>query len=287
MGRGIDHIVHAVRDLDAAAEFYQRLGFTVGARNRHPWGTHNRLVLLAGSYIELLTVAEPERIQSSTATQFSFGGFNRDFLAGVDEGLSMLVLSSGDPRADKASFDPAGFGGFDLFDFSRKGMGADGSEIEVAFELAFARDPASPQAGFFTILHKTPQHIWLAELQCHENGAQAVAAAVFVAESPTDHHIFLEAFSGVRDVHSTSLGISVATARGTIQVMERQGFRDVFGLEPPAGEGMRFAAVVLTVADLETTGALLARNSVAVRRHEGRLVIGGEAARGAVLAFST
>jgi catechol 2,3-dioxygenase-like lactoylglutathione lyase family enzyme len=35
MPHGLDHIVHAVRDLDAAAEFYCRAGFTVGARNRH------------------------------------------------------------------------------------------------------------------------------------------------------------------------------------------------------------------------------------------------------------
>jgi catechol 2,3-dioxygenase-like lactoylglutathione lyase family enzyme len=46
MTRGLDHIVHAVRDLDAAAELYRSLGFTVGARNRHPWGTHNIIVQL-------------------------------------------------------------------------------------------------------------------------------------------------------------------------------------------------------------------------------------------------
>ncbi|MGP8122859.1 MAG: VOC family protein, partial [Xanthobacteraceae bacterium] len=44
MSRGLDHIVHAVRGLDAAAEFYRRAGFVVGARNRHPWGTHNHIV---------------------------------------------------------------------------------------------------------------------------------------------------------------------------------------------------------------------------------------------------
>ena len=30
MPHGLDHIVHAVRDLDAAAEFYTSAGFTVG-----------------------------------------------------------------------------------------------------------------------------------------------------------------------------------------------------------------------------------------------------------------
>ena len=44
MTRRIDHLVVAVRDLDGAAAFYERLGFQVGARNRHPWGTENRIV---------------------------------------------------------------------------------------------------------------------------------------------------------------------------------------------------------------------------------------------------
>ena len=56
MARGLDHLVHAVRDLDAAGELYGRLGFTVGARNRHPWGTHNRIVQLPGFFIELLAI---------------------------------------------------------------------------------------------------------------------------------------------------------------------------------------------------------------------------------------
>src|SRR6201999_1888529 len=59
MSRGLDHIVHAVRDLDAAADLYRRLGFTVGVRNRHPWGTHNHIVQIPGFFIELLTLAEP------------------------------------------------------------------------------------------------------------------------------------------------------------------------------------------------------------------------------------
>src|SRR5215470_1039177 len=59
MARALDHIVHAVRDLDAAADLYRRLGFTVGARNRHPWGTHNHIVQFPGFFTELLTLAAP------------------------------------------------------------------------------------------------------------------------------------------------------------------------------------------------------------------------------------
>ena len=76
MSRGLDHIVHAVSDLDAAAALYRRLGFTVGARNVHPWGTHNHIVQLPGFFIELLTVAEPEKLGGEGFAAL-FGRFNQ------------------------------------------------------------------------------------------------------------------------------------------------------------------------------------------------------------------
>jgi len=54
--RGLDHIVHAARDIDAQADFYRRAGFTVGAHNKHSWGTHNRVVQLPGFFVELLNI---------------------------------------------------------------------------------------------------------------------------------------------------------------------------------------------------------------------------------------
>ena len=41
MARGLDHLVHAARDLDAAAALYRALRFTVGARNRIRFATRD------------------------------------------------------------------------------------------------------------------------------------------------------------------------------------------------------------------------------------------------------
>src|SRR5258708_39828435 len=120
MPHGLDHIVHAVRDLDAAAEFYRDAGFTVGARNRHPWGTHNRIVQLKNCYIEILEVAEPEKIVPHGARSFSFGAFNRDFLASR-QGFSMLILNSSNAADDARAFEAAGIGGYGVFEFCRQG----------------------------------------------------------------------------------------------------------------------------------------------------------------------
>ena len=118
MPGGLDHLVHAVRDLDAAAELYRRLGFTLGARNRHAWGTHNHLVQTPGFFVELLTVAEPGKLGSDGFSAL-FGTFNRLFLKD-QEGLSLLILESPDAAADAARFRSAGIGVSDAMRFERE-----------------------------------------------------------------------------------------------------------------------------------------------------------------------
>jgi catechol 2,3-dioxygenase-like lactoylglutathione lyase family enzyme len=285
MARGLDHAIHAVRDLEIASALYARLGFRVGTRNKHPWGTANHIVQLPGSFIEILGVAEPEKIPPMGSGSFSFGAFNRDFIARKGEGLAGLVLEAEDAAADKAAFDQAGFGRFATFEFSRKAVRADGSETEVGFSIAFARDPASPDVAFFTCKQKAPENFWSPELQRHPNGAQAIAAAVFVAENPTDHHIFLETFSGSRDVRATSLGLRVETPRGVILAFDRRGYEDSLGLPPPPDVGLRLAALVFRVGDLAATQALFEANGIAYRPHRERLVVGPQTAHGAALVF--
>ena len=58
--------------------------------------------------VELLTVAEPEKLGIDGFSAL-FGTFNRRFLK-EQEGLSLLVLESGDARADAAAFRAAGIG---------------------------------------------------------------------------------------------------------------------------------------------------------------------------------
>jgi len=287
MTRGLDHVVHVVRDLAAAAAVYERLGFQVGAENVHPWGTKNRLVQLPRFYIELLWIPQAAKLPAPSRRFYSFGAFNREYLQACGEGLSSLALQSSDPRAEAAEFERAGFGGFEVLDFARMAKRPDGRETEVAFSLAFARDPASPHAGFFTCLQKTPERIWFAELQRHQNGANAASAAVLVADNPTDHHIFLEAFSGARDVRATSLGLRIETPRGEILVYDPRAFVDAFGGEAPKEEGLRLAALVFQVGDLAAARKWLESSGLAPRYLHNRLVIGPSGARGAVIAFES
>src|ERR1700682_570385 len=287
MPHGPDHIVHAVRDLDAAAEFYRRAGFTVGARNRHAWGTHNRIVQLKNCYIEILEVAEPEKIVPHGARSFSFGAFNRDFLASR-EGFSMLILNSSNAAADARSFEATGIGGFEVFDFSREGAKPDGTPVKLAFSLAFAHDATSPDVRFAVCQHHFPENFWDPAFQIHANGAKTVHGVAMVADNPSDHHIFLKAFAGVDDLHSSSIGVRARTENGAIEIMEPVAFCDQFGLSPDVdGEGMTLNGLRFEVADVAQTEVLLRQNGIGSQRHVGRLVVPPHAAHGATLIFET
>jgi len=230
MVRGIDHLVVAVRDLDAAAAHWTSLGFTVTPEAHHPWGTANRLVQLDGFFVELLTVADPSRIVEAGEGEFSFGAFNRDFLK-TREGGSMLVLESADPAGDRAAFRNAGLPVFAPFSFERIAKGPDGTDKKVAFDLTFTSDQAAPEIGFFTCHNKYPENFWKAAYKSHENGVTALRRIIIVAEEPAEHHEFLEAFAGSRELRASSLGIELDTPRGTISIFSPAAFRSLYGTD--------------------------------------------------------
>jgi hypothetical protein len=271
-----------VRDLDAAGECYRRLGFTVGARNRHPWGTHNRIVQFPAVFIELLTVGEAALIQPPKPRSVSFGAFTRDFLA-RHEGLSMLVLEGKGATADAQAFRAAGIGDFEVFDFEREGERPDGSAVKVAFSLAFAADALAPDVAFFTCQQHCPENFWNPAFQQHQNTVVGVAGVVFVAENPADHHVFFKAFSGVSDLKSTSTGITLETPRGEIQVMDPFAYRQHFAVAPPdIARGMRLAAIRFSVRDKAAARTALGANAAA---RMDRLIVGPQVAYGATLVF--
>lgn len=284
MARGLDHIVHAVRDLDAAAALYQRLGFQVGARNAHPWGTHNHIVQMPGFFIEVLTLAEPHKL-GDDALSTHFGKFQQNFLAG-GEGFSTLILESKDAPADAADLAQHGIGSSPVVSFERAGKDAKGQAVTVGFELAFAREDVSPDLAFALCRQKAPQSFWNTAMQAHPNGVSAVGAAMFVAENPTDHHIFLSSFTGERSLVSSSWGVSAPTPRGNVEIVDPVAFRGHTGMAcAVTGAAMTLAALRLKVPDLGQTQQALKAGGVAHVLHMGRVVVGPTDAMGATLVF--
>jgi len=285
MPRGLDHIVHAVRDLDAAAEFYRRAGFTVGARNRHEWGTHNYIVQFPGVFVELIAVGEPELIRVGAPGTFSFGAFTRDFLA-HEQGLAMLVLEGKGAADDAEAFRSGSIGDFKVFNFERAAKRPDGSPVKVAFSLAFAADPKAQDIGYFTCQQHHPENFWNPAFQKHPNSTAGIAGVVMVSENPESHRHFLSAFSGVGDVRSGANGIAVATPRGEIQVLNPDAYRMHVGTQPPdLSRGARLAAIRFAIADKARLKDMLGGSGVAFSEHRGNIVLAADVATGATLIF--
>jgi len=285
MARGLNHIVHAVRNLDAATDLYRRLGFTVGARNSHPraWGTQNHIIQLPGVYVELLAVADTSGIVPHSPRHFSFGAFNRDFLA-RGQGLSMLVLE-GRGALDAGQFRAEGIGDFELYNFEREGKRPDGTPVKLAFTLAFAFDPRAPDIGFFTSQQHYPENFWDPTFQNHPNSVEGVAGVVVVASRPEQHQQFFETFVGARAAAHAE-GFAIATPRGAIEVIAPAAFLRRFGVRAPeVAHGARLAALRFAVTHASRLQAAPELAGLAGLYVGNAAAVGPEDAMGAILVF--
>lgn len=286
MARGLDHLVMVVSDLEAARADYERLGFTTTPRAVHPFGTENFLVQMQGNFLEIVGVDDPSIIPPHGPGTFSFARANADFL-GRREGMSSLVFQSADARADRRDFLDAGLNAFENVDFSRKAKLPDGSEVTVAFSLAFVTDPAMPEATFFTCQQHAPEHFWKPQYQTHANTAHHASEAIMVAADPAAHANFFRGTHGTDAVRSTDGGLTVATDLGAISMLTPSAFEARFGRAAPGpGDQPRFAGFQIAVAVIAAARGVLASRGVTAREAGGALQVGPDGLRGIVVEFT-
>lgn len=185
--RRVDHLAHAVHDLDGAASAYEDLGFLVTPQADHPFGTSNRLVVLDRSYIELVAVTRPEQVTGGFADRV------RRFL-GDGPGLAFLVLGSDYADADHAMLARNGLATGDPFSFSRPATLADGSTTEASFTLVDT--PGFPNLGVFLCQHHTPEAVWDPGYRTHPNGATSLTRVVGTGTGAADVRRTLAALTG-------------------------------------------------------------------------------------------
>lgn len=283
MVRPIDHLVLAVPDLAAAVALYRGLGFTVGAENRHPWGTVNAIVQLEGSFLELIALGEgfvapsPDDpaapLALPVAAAVARGG-----------GLALVALGSTDADADAASFRSSGFGPGRRLDFGRTAEAADGTRREVRFSLAFAEDLGLGEAHVFTCHHHNPENFWHAAAQSHANGALRLDAAVLVAPEPARPAGDLATLLGTAPSGPAERP-AFHTGTGRIDVMGRADVEARYGAGAGPTEG-GFAAFGVIVASREAARARLAAGGIPHREIAGAVVVPPDRAFGVALAFA-
>lgn len=272
---GVDHLVWCVHGLEAPVALFEAMGFTPTPRAVHPWGTANRLVVLDGSFIELLEIAEVALIPPHLPHRFSFGAYARDFAA-RREGLAMLALQTTDALATREDWAERAVSDYEAFHFARAARLPDGTSGRVAFTLAFATSSAMPEIAWFACEQHERETFTQATRQPHRNGGGRLVEVLVAAPRPHDLHPFLEALWDNRGrVNAVRDGLLVRTPHGLIRVVERatlaERFPGAVWRNPPEGPFM--AGLRLRLRDLDTAARGLTRAGITFRVVEGRLLL--------------
>jgi catechol 2,3-dioxygenase-like lactoylglutathione lyase family enzyme len=174
---GIDHAVVVVRDLDAAAENWKRLGFTLSARGEHSakMGSGNYTIMLDPDYIELLGVLVETEHNAPT----------RAFLTERGEGVERIAFTAVDAAAGAEEIRARGYEPLGPTDFERPVTLPDGRQSAAKFRI-FQWPLAEAPGGLriFACQHKTRETVWIAELMKHANGARRLMQALVVSPEP-------------------------------------------------------------------------------------------------------
>jgi len=174
---GIDHAVVVVKELDAAAETWKRLGFTLSPRGTHSakMGSGNYTIMLDPDYIELLGILAETDHNAPT----------RAFLARRGEGIERIAFTAIDSAAGAEEIRAHGYEPIGPIDFERPVPMPDGSLSAAKFRV-FQWPVAEAPGGLriFACQHKTRETVWIPELMRHANAAKRLKQALIVTPEP-------------------------------------------------------------------------------------------------------
>ena len=269
-----------VRDLDASAARWARLGFRLSPRSPQmgrvpghsemaPWATSNHCAMFQRGYLELIGVTNA-------------GNFN-PWAAFLDrfEGIHIIALRCDDADAAHAAL-AARIDGFDSpLQRQRNAPYGDGVRV-FRFRNIFSQDDCFPEGRFIIIEHQTPEVIRQDALMTHPNGAVGLEEVVFCADPTTPTLLRLAGIIGVSP-HRTRFDLP---GGGRASVLDRAGFAARFrgAALPPALPAA--AAVIVGVADLARTLSVLNAAGIALNAAKSDAPwVAADTANGGIIAF--
>jgi catechol 2,3-dioxygenase-like lactoylglutathione lyase family enzyme len=275
---GIDHAVVMVKDLDAAAENYRRLGFTVSPRGTHSahMGTGNYTIMFDPDYMELLGVL--------TATEHNAPA--RAFLDRQGEGIERIAFTAVDSAAGAEEIRVRGFTPIGPTDFERPVTLPDGTVSAAKFRT-FMWPTAEAPGGvrIFACQHKTRETVWIPELMRHANAAKRIKQTLIATPEPAKEAAHLARLID-REPQQQADGAVAVTSGGdradfVYLTLEQLGRRypgvALDGLSERGG-----AALVLISSDLAATEKALGSAAV---RSGAAVCVPPAKANGTLLAF--
>lgn len=274
---GLDHVVVMVSDLDAAAERWRSLGFTVSPRGTHSphLGTGNYTIMFGSDYVELLGVLQDTPLNAPS----------RAFLQRRGEGIERAAFTTRDAAEGVAALHARGIAATGPIEFSRPVELPNGHSGEAAFSVFHWPVEQRPaDLRLFACQHHTRATVWIAELQSHANTTTAIVRLEIVTPTPAEAAAQLATLIET-ETETLAEGVRVRTApgRGDFEFLTPAAFKARHPAQrdakPPA-EGV--AALVCRVTDLDAA----ARCAGAVGNCSATAVsVNAECANGVMLVF--
>jgi hypothetical protein len=268
----IDHVVVNLRDrIDAGADAYRRLGFTLTPRGHHSLGSMNHLAMFGTDYLEL--IAAPP------------GDTGRPEIMAAPEGLNGLVFASEDAAATHGALAAAGVAARPAMQFTRPVALADGAR-DATFRTVHLQARDTGLGRLYFCQHLTRDLVWRDEWRHHANGALGVARAVIAARDPHALGTLFAAMFGAPSVRGIAGGCTLACGLARFDILTPAALAAQFGGAAPDGGGRAeyMAALTLRTLSLEMAAAATA-GIPGMRREATRLLAPPDAAFGTVLEF--
>lgn len=202
---GISHCVIWVRDLDAAAARYRRLGFSLSQYYLHPRsvGTANYNMMFEDDYLELLVSVEKNERNAARLARLDAEG----------DGLKDMALATKDADAAFKTVQDAGLSPLPVFDHHRP----EGDE-EARFRLIYLpADKLLPGLGIHVNQRVTPELMWRGKNLSHANGTRGIGGLVVVSEHPAAMATPYAKLYGVAADRSADGTLSVAAGKSRLR----------------------------------------------------------------------
>ncbi|WP_170181858.1 VOC family protein [Phreatobacter stygius] len=268
----IDHLLTFVHDLDAAARFFDALGFTLTPESRiDGMGIVNRLILFpetsggSANFIELMSVSDPEKLPPAMAR----------LLTG-EEGIKSMVLSFADAARAHARLNALGCGFAPPVHVRREWKVSASESVWPEFDVLLPVDDVVTFNGcrYHNVeLYRRPA--WTD----HRNGARAFDRVDCAAGDP------LAAARRLADILDRPHETTTEGGRVTLGRVALQVSAEAPGTRQP-GSAARFIGYRVAGASRDQVGAVLARQGAATATAGGALVVPGGLAFGQRIEFA-
>jgi hypothetical protein len=272
----LDHVViNALDRMDAAAECYRRLGFTLTPRGRHTLGSINHLAVFGTDYLELVGVAPDAPKARADIRRFPAG-------------LNGFVFGTEDPDTLYAALAASGVPAEAPIAFSRPVELPRGSE-DARFRVVRLAAEAVPYGRLYFCNHLTRRLVWRDAWREHANGAVGMVRVVVCAAEPEDCAGLLRAMFGPAMLHRIAGGFRLAVGLSHLDILAPAALAAEFGDALPDADGRRqyMAALTLRTLSLARAAAALQAGGIApAQSSANRLVVPAAAAFGATLEFA-